>query len=284
MNRFVPARYSETIQRLALGIEPLDALRGGRIAHPFEIALDGVPVPAPLGRGGRRRGVREPDDALERIPRHESCVHALVHKSATGSPIDVRFLDASRRYVPRRLRFPVPMAAAIEAVELSPAPVPARHRIRRPALFPGAAYDIHGTATGMRGRVLHDDDRPVRWVRVSARLATAAATLIGTAHGDDRGEFLLVLGRNPSSLGALGTDITVRVTVFGPATRPTADPPELERLDPLWDLPLETAPAPGAPDTVSPGTQPPPGYTRTVTRTVTLPLGRIVGDVAPFAL
>jgi hypothetical protein len=55
---------------------------------------------------------------------------------------------------------------------------------------------------------------------------------------------------------------------------PPPPDPLLPKLDPLWDLPLETAPT-GPPDDVSRGWALPPGYVATATsvRTVNFSLG-----------
>jgi hypothetical protein len=98
---------------------------------------------------------------LTRIPRHNSCRHALLFKPGIKSPVVIRMFDRQRRYVPRRLSYPVP------ADMRTPSP-----RVRRPALFPGSAYDVSQTATGMRGRVTWNkadaNEVPARWVRVEA--------------------------------------------------------------------------------------------------------------------
>lgn len=300
MNRFLDSRYSETVERLALGVEPIDGGRRGRVAHPLEITLDGVPRPLsrpqrrartePVTVGYPRRetvaGAR-PADVLVRIPRHDSCVHAIVHGPATDSPIDIRIADPSRRFVPRRLRIPLPTRAQIESAELGAGPIGAAPRVRRPVLFPGAAYDVSESATGVRGRVVRAD-RPLRWARVEARLGAGPqpGPLLGRAHGDDRGEFLLVLGENPGAVGPLVSPLSVRVTVTGPDPVPVPASPSLSREDPLWDLPLEPVPAAPAADLVAEGTQPPPAYApgRTVSRTIDLPLGRIASESEPFVV
>ena len=45
MNEFLPSQFIERVERLWLGIEPRDALSAGRIAHPIDLVLDGVPYP-----------------------------------------------------------------------------------------------------------------------------------------------------------------------------------------------------------------------------------------------
>jgi len=236
MNKFLPERFVERIDRLMLGIEPLDALRAGRIVHPIDVTLDGRPV---------------------KIPRHDSCRHALLFKPGIKTPIVIRMSDRRRRFVPRRISYPVP--ADIE----TPSP-----RVRRPALYPGAAYDVGNSFTGMRGRVTWSasaaDETPVRWVRVEARIG---GRLVGRAHGDDRGEFLLLLDSSATGFGALPEklELAAQVTVFGRA------PGQVSMQDPLADLPVEILA--GDPDDVSPGEKIPPEYGLLSSRVVIFKLG-----------
>lgn len=267
MNEFLPNALLERVERLVLGIEPQDALRAMRIARPIEIALDGVPYPAsrPLRQAPsweRLFGFPEPIGGLTRIPRHNSCRHAFLFKPGVKSPVVIRLFDRQRRFVPRRISYPIP------ADIRSPAPPP---RIRMPALYPGAAYDLSETATGMRGRVTWrqspDNEVPVRWVRVEARIGLQ---LVGLAHGDDRGEFLLLLDSSAVGLQDLSTDLTVQVTVFGPSA-----PVAVLADDPLADLPVETLLADPNDTKVSAGIELPSGYAATVSssRPVTFRLG-----------
>jgi hypothetical protein len=77
---------------------------------------------------------------------------------------------------------------------------------------------------------------------------------LGFAHGDDRGEFLAVLGPNAVPGGAeLPSTIAVRVWAFLP-------PFDLfDPADPLAGLPLEVAGAAATSDVLR-GTAMPPGY------------------------
>lgn len=272
MNELLPARFIERIQRLFLGLEPVDAQRAERIAHAIEIALDGIPRRA----GALARGVRDWDrllgfpDAiggLTRIPRHDSCRHALLYRPGLETPVVIRLFDRRRRFAPRRLSYPVP--ADIRT------PLP---RVRRPALYPGAAYDVGHTATGMRGRVTWNqadtDEVPVRWVRVEARVD---GQVVGRAHGDDRGEFLLLLESSAVGLKDLSLPVIAEVVVFGPPA-----PVPLPLDDPLGDLPIETLLA--DPDDVSPGKKLPPGYVSTPHshRLVTFRLGVLLRNQDKF--
>jgi hypothetical protein len=277
MNVFLPERFLERVDRLMLGIEPVDALRGGRVDLPIEIVLDGVPRPRtaawipvdPVQAWDRVFGIPDAIGGLPRIPRHASCRHALVYRPPLASPIAIRLFDRARRFVPRRIRYPVP--AAIE----TPSP-----RIRRPALYPGAAYLAGESATGLRGRVTWNQPElhevPVRWARVEASIG---GQVVGRAQGDERGEFLLLLDCSAGGLGDLPTPLTATVTVYAPAA-PLAIPAD----DPLGDLPLEVLAA--DPDDVSPGEKLPPGYASTgsSSRAVDFPLGRLLTGQPKFFL
>ena len=139
MNQFLDARFSERVDRLMLGIEAVDAMRAERIGQVIDVALDGVPGAGAAGGLPRDKemlwdtvfGFPDSIGALTRLARHDSCRHALLFKPGMQSPVTVRLFDRQRRFVPRRLRYPVP------ADITTPTP-----RVRRPALFPGAAYPV----------------------------------------------------------------------------------------------------------------------------------------------
>ncbi len=242
MNVHVPDRYSEAIHRLALGIEPWDVQRAARVGTRVHVDLD--------------LGLAPPSHRAPRLDRHGSGLHALVDRPGLPDPLPVRLSDGARRFVPRRL-------------EVAFGARPVRLRV---GLFPGAAYDLPERSTGLRGRVVRgpvEDRRPVRWCRVVARMG---ARVVGRAHGDDRGEFLLILQPEASALGTLQSPLAVEVSVFAPLLAPSPSTPDLPALDPLWDLPVEAAPDPAG--EVDLGTALPSGYVSTATsvRTVAFPL------------
>jgi hypothetical protein len=269
VNEFLPDRFVEKIERLVLGIEPTDALRGSRIAHPIDLVLDGVPYPPAEMSWEDALGFPNPIGKLVEIERHNSCRHALIFKPGIKSPIPVRMYDRARQFAPRRISYPIP--ADIH----TPAPP---SRVRRPALFPGAAYPISESVTGLRGRVTWNqpaaNEVPARWVRVEAKVGDQ---VVGRAHGDDRGEFLLILDPAAAGLGDLPSSLVAQVTVFGPAA-PVAIPAN----DPYGDLPLEILAA--DPDDVSPGEKLPPSYASTASshRPVTFQLGRLLTNQPKF--
>lgn len=235
--------------RLGLGIEPADAVRGGRIGHPLVAAVDGVPHPPTRLQADPDLPPWVKQDVLERIPRTHACRYRLLLRPGLGpGPVPVRLWDDARRYVPRRLE------VAMMNVALNP-PAP-WGRIIRPALFPGAAYGVPAGSVGCRGRVLRGGV-PLRWARVEARVG---GVVVGRAHGDDRGEFLLLLGPAAATGPDLVFPIQAKVTVYGPDPPPPPGPEAA--LDPLWDLPLEVVPASGGAGVLA-GTRVPPGYRAT---------------------
>ena len=274
MNQVVPDVYVEHIERLVLGIEPRDAKRRQRIAHPIEIAIEGPPLTTDMKRGLRDNG-RVLTDTMRRVPRHSSCRHVLVYGLPPKPDITLRFLDRYQRFVPRRIKVPLVMMTdptdptELDTIDAPPAvPVgsrPGTLRTRRPQLFPGAAYDLSEQTTGLRGRVVRPDAadptvfHPARWARIDAVRNGAP---VGTAHADHKGEFLLLLDPEAVREGQLVANLTVAVTAHAPLN--ALPPPSAldEEVDPLWDLPLETLAAPGTIlDGVADGTTLPPGYT-----------------------
>ncbi len=280
MNQFLPARYAEIVHRLALGIEPLDAQRGGRLGYSLQAAYD-----------AQQLGLPRPP-----LERHVSNLFSLRYQPGVATQLELRFFDAAerrykpeddrRRIVPRRLRIPILSLADVETAEQDD-PQSFRRRIRRPAFFPGAAYDFSATATSLRGRVVRGG-KPMRWARVTAKLSGSgppgSELVVGHAHGDDRGEFLLFINANVTTGSALPKPLEIIVSVFGPATPPLPSPATLPALDPLWDLPLETLAAPGVDDPAATGTQLPAGYTAKVERVVSFTLGTCLCEEPKFVI
>lgn len=245
MNRFLASEFVEHVDRLAIGLEPLDALSSSRIARPVDVALDGSPFVLPYSPPWPEPS---PVAGLVALPRHGSGRFVLLFSSGVDTPVTLRLVPRNRRFVPRKLKFTFIDETTVLDAERAGADVPASSRTWRPRLFPGAAYDVSSSATGIRGTVTHAD-KPVRWTRIEA---SVDGQPIGLAHGDDRGEFLLVLGPNTdvSGTGDLVSplDVTIDVYARSPALPQRA-------TDPLADLPLETAAAPGSgTDPVSDGT------------------------------
>jgi hypothetical protein len=262
MNELLASRYSEVVHRLAAGIEPIDAIGGGRAGTTARVSLEyphALAGARPLAHAGGRWSIRY----VPKLPDH----------------VDIRIEDAARHFVPRRLRLPIVDEATVRAHETAGDVILASQRTWRPALFPGAAYPVAASATGIRGRV-HRLGGAARWARVEA---SVGGEVLWRAHGDDRGEFLLVVGPNPHAAAELPEVLTITLAVF--AALPPAVPPAAGPDDPLWDLPLQTVMPPGPDDAVSSGVTLPPGFdAATFSGEVNLVPGRITTGLAPFDL
>ncbi len=258
MNQWLDDRYLENIQRLALGLEPIDAQRLHRVAHPLSVLVERPPKAS----------------AKPQVLRHPSCLHALLYYPDLIDSVDIRIFENFRRFAPRRFTVPLHTLVTVDGFSYA-------DRVRRPYMYPGAAYDLDSCATGIRGRALRGGS-PMRWARVEAVLRSNGQ-VVGRAHGDDRGEFLLVIGANAIPIGELLSPVSLQVTVFGPAVIPVPSSPAVAQ-DPFWDLPLETVPPPGATDTVSTGETLPPGYTASAVVNVDFVLAELRSDIAAFTI
>jgi hypothetical protein len=260
VNQFLDPRYTEHVDRLALGIEPIDAKRLHRVARRLQITVERPPKAT----------------AKPAVVRHSSCRHVLLYYPALVDQVDIRIFEDSRWFVSRRFTVPLHPLATVDTF-------PASDRVRRPFLYPGAAYELDSCATGIRGRVLRGGN-PMRWARVEATLPSTGK-VVARAHGDDRGEFLLVIGPDAIPVGELVDPLALNVTVFGPNPIPVPATPDLPSIDPLWDLPLETPPAPGTKDTVSTGETLPVNYTAaSAAVSVDFTLGELRSGLAAFTI
>lgn len=192
--------------------------------------------------------------------------------------VTVRLVESTRhmgrrRFVPRRLEIPLldPETADEEDTAL---------RIHRPRLFPGAAYPMDPPATGIRGRVVRGDEA-VRWARVEV-VRAGGDRILARAHGDDRGEFFVVLGPDARPPGEPTGTLDLEVRAFGPDSAPVPPSALRTRVDDLWDLPVEPLPAALEPDAVTLGEALPADYGRSASRPVKVPLGRIISEQKPF--
>ncbi|WP_137940127.1 hypothetical protein [Chitinivorax sp. B] len=287
MNSFVRSEYVESIHRLALGVESLDAARQQPVLTPLWVGFDDLVL-------GNARPL------FDRHPSNRFALRYDTWLAAQSRQIDIRLADAvdewpsversGRRYVPRRLRITVPLPATAEAN-------PPAARGCRPWLYPGASYAASNTATGLRARVMRAAAgpllrRPARWIRVVATIpgnsaiadvaaleALAADRIVGRAMGDDRGEFLLLVPPTAAQAGSAAA-MSVRIIVLaGPEQMPPVDRPTLPEQDPFWDLPTEIPASLAASDRVLRGEAPPAGYVIAAQREISLPLGRLLRGV-----
>jgi len=288
VNQYLPASYAETVWRLAAGIDPACALGGAAPLPGVQLALERVPKPHPVPAGAGAIGNYEVGIGLPTVRRNSTGRFAITY-SVPGltSPLAVRLYDTGRRYVPRRFRLPVPDRAAVvaaeQAAESAPWP-PIPSRVFRPVMYPGANRGPQAGATIVRGRVLRGDGSIARWARISAVDADHGYPL-GWAHGDDRGEFYLVLESSDAGLFTPGSALArVTLTISVRPAPAAIDSPAESQADPLWDLEPEVLPAPGSADTVSGGRTPPPDYSRAITATLSFVKGAVSHPRQPFVI
>jgi hypothetical protein len=179
----------------------------------------------------------------------------------------------------------------VRAAEIEHNVDPSRPLVARacyPVLFPGADHGAPAGATVLRGRVTWGaGGPPAPWVRVEARVTTGNQPQPWRAHGDDRGEFVLVLGALPLQLAlqrvrTVDVDVVVHARPL-PAEGAPVDSPSGTRQDPLWHLPVEPVGSLDPADAVTSGAAVPAGYTAVSTQTVRCRRGGITQPL-PFVL
>ena len=279
--------------RLALGIEWFDALEAGAVGKGWATELRAVgtrPLEQffqfhPRGRHALRhagrlarllaRGAADKVATPPATPAQDPTNFVLrAFGQADQHAMQYSTANDPRRYVPRRL--------ALTPVQTDGVPSASAVNIRQGWLWPGTAYPLPTQASAVRGCVRRGASlavaTPVAWARavftrpgpLPANFATE--TRLGHAHGDDRGEFLAVLGPNAVTGGAaLPATIALNAWIFLPPPAPPYDP-----ADPLASLPLEVAGTALLNDVLR-GTEVPAGYVRRGPIPVTLPLGKVVG-------
>lgn len=253
MNVYTAGRYDERAFHLALGVEPLDGVSGLRLPSGVDVRIERFP--RPVGRWRPWRPGETLTAVLPPMPRHRSGRFALRYDHGATTTIDLRVVgDAriggtrvaglGRRIAPRRARVTIATEDEVLDAEADPASPP--HPLWRRSLplwcLPGADAQLRSGLTVVRGRILHlvaGSLVPVRWARVRARNAGGAD--VGWAHGDDRGEFVLVVEQSPADVVVPPDPLAVTLTIGAVLPPPVPDPadPVLTEVDPLWDLPLE---------------------------------------------
>jgi hypothetical protein len=267
---------AQVLHRLALAVECVDAVTRSALATDVRIGAEVAP-----------RLRTYPDDPT--WPCADLTPHGVgratrLHRPPMPANITVRIDDPTRRFVPRRLTTRLRTDADISASDNeSGTYIPAGSRRLRVWLSPGSAYQLPRTTTGIRGRVMRGAN-PARWPRITA--VGPGGPPIGWAHGDDRGEFVLVIVSTGSIAPPAPGTLDVTLTVTAPAA------PESTTSDPLSDLVVENVPqshVPPAPgDLRNPllqGRATPPSYATSTTHTnLTVPVGvttKLAADI-PF--
>jgi hypothetical protein len=278
-----PLRLEQTVQvasvghRLAIGVQWMDALTQSNVAAAWSSELDTI---------GDRPCPR-------RFESHPLCRHALraagliarllaiaakekaLNPPATAADDPTNFVLRAYGYISQRIlayatsndpRVYVPRRLSLTPVLANGFPTDTAANVRTIWLWPGSSYPFPSNATGLRGCVRRGPSptaaKAVAWARIVVTRPGAGQpnfnneTKIGFAHGDDRGEFLVILGSAAVPGGAaLPASLALRVWVF----LPPAD--VFEADDPLASLPLEVAGTDAISD-VTRGTAPPATYVR----------------------
>jgi hypothetical protein len=271
------------LHRLALGVEAIDAATAARAQYPL-VAERELPADLWEQRPGRMRTwPTAPPRVGPRLIDGLGGRFRLLHDGPIGSQVTVRLFDHDRRCVPRRLQVPPWTMAEVGASEQDPPGPYVRvlSRVLRPWLSPGMAYPVSGV-TAIRARLVLGT-APLRWARVTA-VETQSQMVVGRAHGDERGEFLLLIsGRGTIPPPRDSIDVTLRIRARVPQ-------PEPDPRDPLADLPIEVFPRSANPPTAADldnprlrGQQPPPGYRLSSGRPqLRIPIGSLYAPGVPY--
>ncbi len=248
---------SRVSHRLALGIQWLDALTGAPVAGDWVNDLEAIGTRRALWRFERHAQARQ---AVRHAGRLAKVLRLAAADKVATPPVDVaddptnfvvrafarrdprhadyRTDNDPRQYVPRRL--------SLTPVQSGGVPPSSLANIRTAWLWPGATYPLAANASAIRGCIRRGASLasalPAAWARVvvtrpGAGVADfASETPLAWAHGDDRGEFLVVLGTQAVPGGViLPATMALRLWVFlAPAVT-------LDAADPLASLPLEVA-------------------------------------------
>jgi hypothetical protein len=230
----IPVRH-----RLALAVEAVDAVTG-RPAFGVRVTRE-TRRPAPAADNGRGRLV-------------------LRHDRPLPATVLIQLDDPAGRWVPRRLEVAIFGYDEVRAADLEPPAgvrIPAEARAVRPWLKPATGYPAPAFATGVRFGVRRGRAR-IPWPRLE--VFDSAGRPTGWAHGDSRGEVLVLIHPGPGAAGAV--PIVVRVhEPAAPSPLPAAEP---------------VARAPSEP--VIRGDTLPPGYLpRTTDHLLSCTVGRVAG-------
>lgn len=219
--------------RLALGLVVRDAVSNRGVVAALRVGWEASGHLLVSGRSRPRPGSGRPGDPRWPCVDFERSGDSRFRLRATPARpqvLTVRVYDPARRYVSRRIEVTLWPHDRIlddrpnQGVSVAARTIPVW-------LLPGAAYPLARGTTAIRGRVARQGVA-VPWARVVAVDSGDPNTVLGRTHGDDRGEFLLVLAR--TNQNPVQSAVDVRLIVQAPAVA-SADPP------------VETAQRPGNP-------------------------------------
>jgi len=243
--------HADVLHRLALAVDCRDAVTRHGVAAEVRIGRE---VPQEVLQRGHDRAWPCWDLTAKAAGRA-----MIMLDLRAPTTVRLRIADPRRRYVARRFDLKLWTLREVLDEESAGSPVPAASRLLRPWLLPGPAAALSRGTTTVRGRVVRGTD-PVRWPRITARGPGHQA--VGWAHGDERGEFLLVI---TDTATPPPVDDAIAITLNVVAAPPPASSPDPD--DRLADLVVEAAPRSAAPpnpgDLDNPllrGNADPPGY------------------------
>jgi len=223
-------RHADVLHRLALAIDCRDSVTHQRVTTEVRIGRE-VPRAVLSPRHDRAWPCR---DLIAR-----AVGRALIMLDLRApTKVRLRIADPRRRYVARRFDLPLWTLSEILDHESAGSPVPAASRLLSPWLLPGSGAALSRGTTIVRGRVVLGTD-PVRWPRITARGPGQQA--VGWAHGDERGEFVLVIEDTGTLPPPAPTQLPVQL--FATARIPSTPDP----FDPYADLTIEPLPRSAAP-------------------------------------
>jgi hypothetical protein len=242
------------LHRLALGVEPIDALTGRPVLGELVVEREAPPA-------GRRRGLADPagpwPPGIPLAGRADGR-HRLLHgepgpggvSAPLGGAVVVRLWDRRWRFTPRRLRVELWTLAELRAREAAgTGDLPAAARTLRPTLLPGVGAWVPAGTTGLRGRVTRDG-APVPWARI-AGVEPGSGRVLGRAGADERGEFLLVI---PSAAWPVAARLTVAARISAAPRTVAGNDGGRTAEDRFAALPTEVVPRPADPPDLVPDT------------------------------
>ena len=113
MNAFVDESYAELTRRLALGVEPLDPMRGEPLSHAVRVDIERPGTWRPAAPRSPYEFVVLPEDLRARVARHGSGRYTVLYHPVDppaqyhpplAANIDVRIYDAARESVTDDMR------------------------------------------------------------------------------------------------------------------------------------------------------------------------------------
>lgn len=267
-------------KRLLLGIAPIDAVNSQHLPFPVRIDLENQSPHQSELSNDQYSHIQYPVTKNPKgFSRHPSGRFSLHYSPSAADQVQIRIYDLHRRYVPRRFLLPLVTLQQMLEVEQNESADYLDQRVRFPALFPGAAYPVHTRVTGVRGRILHNDE-PLRWAMIEARSSQNGNQIVARAKGDDRGEFLLHIPPLAVPDVSLTESFSFDLVVWARPQALVPVPSDIAGIDPYWDAPIEVVVDNQPDDAVSSGFTIPSDYVQSQTTVlVSFQLARMLNSL-----